>query len=67
MADENTTELRFKAPRLIVDVIDAVSIAQRKDRTELINEILSAWADDRMREATAIMRVAAGGANGGDR
>ena len=54
------TELRFKCPRLVVNVIDAVSLAQRKERFELVNEILTAWADDRMREATAVMRIAAG-------
>ena len=53
-------ELRFKCPRLVVNVIDAVSLSQRKERHELINEILTAWADDRMREATAVMRIAAG-------
>ena len=55
-----STELRFKCPRLVVNVIDAVSLAQRKERFELVNEILTAWADDRMREATAVMRIAAG-------
>lgn len=58
MADSDPfVELRGKAPRTVVGVLDAISSAQRKDRWELVNEILSGWADDRMREATAVLRV----------
>lgn len=58
MADpQGFVELRGQVPKLIVDVLDAVSLTKRVNRWELVNEILSAYADDRMREATAIMRV----------
>jgi hypothetical protein len=50
-------ELRFKCPTLVVGVLDAVSAARRVERSELANEILQAWADQQMREATAILRV----------
>jgi hypothetical protein len=49
-------ELRGQAPRTVVNVLDAVSLTQRVQRWELINKILADWADDRMREATAVMR-----------
>ena len=61
VSEDATTELRFKSPRAIVDVLDAVSLAQRKERTELVNEVLQAWADDRRREAEAVMRITSGG------
>lgn len=57
---EGPIELRGQAPRLIVDVLDAISLTRRITRWELVNEILTTWADDRMKEATAVMRVAGG-------
>lgn len=50
-------ELRGSAPRTLVDVLDAVSNHRRVTRWELITEILERWADDRMAETTAILRV----------
>lgn len=60
MSDPSPVEIRGMAPRLIVDVLDAISITRRITRWELVNSILNDWADDRMREATAVMRVAGG-------
>lgn len=59
-ANDGSVELRGQAPRLIVDVLDAISLSRRITRWELVNEILTAWADTTMKEATAVMRVAAG-------
>lgn len=50
-------ELRGDAPRPLVDVLDAVSGHRRISRWQLVSEILQAWADDKMREVTAICRV----------
>lgn len=50
-------ELRGQAPRTLVDVLDAVSAHRRITRWELIAEILERWADDKMAETTAILRV----------
>lgn len=50
-------ELRGQAPRTLVDVLDAVSAHRRITRWELITQVLEEWADDRMRETTAIIRV----------
>ncbi len=56
-SDDGTVELRQRAPRAVIDVIDAVSAARRMERWELITQILSEWASDRQREAQAITRV----------
>lgn len=50
-------ELRGQAPRTLVDVLDAVSAHRRMSRWDLITEILERWADDKMAETTAILRV----------
>jgi hypothetical protein len=40
--------------------LDAVSTARRISRTELVNEILSAWAVEQVHMANVIYRVARG-------
>jgi hypothetical protein len=50
-------ELRGSAPRPLIDVLDAVSSHRRVSRWDLITEILEHWADDKMAETTAILRV----------
>jgi hypothetical protein len=50
-------ELRGDVPRALVDVLDAVSGHRRINRFALVLEILEGWADDKMREVTAICRV----------
>lgn len=58
MADtENSVELRCETPKSVIDVIDAVSLARRMKRHELVNEILHEYAEAKTREATAILRV----------
>jgi len=56
MPDANI-ELRGQAPKSLVDVLDAVSSHRRITRWELIAEILERWADDKLAETTAILRV----------
>jgi hypothetical protein len=66
MADSQpSVELRGQMPRLVVDVLDAVSGHRRISRWDLIAEILQEWADDKMCEVTAVCRVT--GAEGGKR
>ena len=57
MPDSANVELRGQAPKPLVDVLDAVSAHRRISRWELVVEILERWADDRMAETVAIMRV----------
>jgi hypothetical protein len=58
-------ELRGDIPRTIIDVLDAVSAHRRIKRFDLVTEILTAWADDKMAEVTAVARVT--GALGNER
>lgn len=69
-----TVELRGECPRHIVDVLDAVAVARDKTRIQIANEVLGAWADKVLHEATLVQRViqrnptrpetTGGGANG---
>jgi hypothetical protein len=69
-----TVELRGECPRRIVDVLDAVAVARDKTRIQIANEVLGAWADKVLHEATLVQRViqrnptrpetTGGGANG---
>lgn len=55
-----TVELRGPCLKYVVDVLDAVSSAQNKSRTELVNEILLRYAKAKLHEATVIQRVTRG-------
>ena len=59
-ASDGTNELRGQTPTTVLSVIDAVSLARRMNRIELVNEILSEWADQAQAEAIAIERVLRG-------
>ena len=56
----DTAELRLQAPRQLLAVFDAVSIARDKERYELILEELQKIADRWTHEATLIHRVLRG-------
>lgn len=56
--DLDSTELRTECPREVVDVLDAISLAQRLTRGQLVVRILSDWARDRVHEASLLARVA---------
>lgn len=60
---EPIVELRGQVPRLVVNVLDAVSLTGRVTRWDLVNTILQEWADLRMREAAAVMRLTTGEEN----
>lgn len=53
----DTTELRGECPAHIVKVLDAVAIARGKTRMAIANEVLGAWADKMIHEATLVHRV----------
>lgn len=57
MADPSAVELRGMCPREIVDMLDAVSLARKIARTELVVQVLQAWADQTMHEASSVMAV----------
>lgn len=56
----STVELRGECPREIVGVLDAVSIARDKTRTQLVNEILGEWAAKVRHETNLVQRVLGG-------
>lgn len=56
-SSDDSEELRGRAPKTIVDVLDAVSTHRRLSRWQLVLEVLTQWADDRQCEAIAIARV----------
>lgn len=58
--NDDTVELRFKAPRIVVDLLDAVSAARRIDRTEQVNRVLEKWARDVLHQATVVQNVTRG-------
>lgn len=60
MSDADQVELRGMQPRHVVDVLDAVSMHRRIPRNELVAEILSKWAEDRIHEADRIHAVTRG-------
>ena len=56
----DTAELRTECPLEVVNVLDAVSLAQRLTRGQLVVRILSEWAEQRHREAILIARLSPG-------
>lgn len=50
-------ELRGMVSREITDVLDAVSMAHRRSRMNLVEEILSDWVAKRLHEASFINSV----------
>jgi len=50
-------EIRFEMPDDDMAVIDAYCSATGRCRTEVIRDVLSIWAKDKLHEATLIMRV----------
>jgi len=60
MAATDSVELRGLCQRETIDVLDAVSLARRISRIDLVNEILSAWCVDQVRTATLVYRAAHG-------
>lgn len=62
----DSTELRTECPIEIVAVLDAVSLAQRLTRGQLVVRILSEWAEQRHREAILIARLMPSNPSGTD-
>lgn len=53
-------EVRIEFDKQEVEVLDAYCIANGKDRTKVIHDLVSAWAAQKLYEATLILRVAGG-------
>lgn len=51
-------EVRFEAKADVIAVIDGFCSATGKCRTAFINDLLEAWAKEKLHEATVICRVA---------
>lgn len=54
------------APKRVVDVLDAVSVARRMSRIQLAIEVLSHWADEQVHIASVIQAVTGGNGSGTD-
>ena len=59
-SEDDLVELRGKCPKAIVDVLDAVAIANRCDRIDVVNDILLKWARKKVHESTVVGRVTNG-------
>lgn len=55
--DDAIVEVRGGLPREVVEVIDAVAIAERADRMQIIRRVMAEWANAKVHEASLIMRV----------
>ena len=54
---DDVVELRGLAPRKTVDVLDAVALARKVSRTDIVNEVLAEWAAARVHESKLVLRV----------
>lgn len=57
-SERDKVEVRVMVPREVVDVLDAVSISGKKDRSWLVNYLLERWAFMEQRKATVVARTA---------
>lgn len=55
---QDPVELRGLVPRYVVDVVDAVAIYRGVDRIEVVRLVLKEWADQKLKEAKLIARMA---------
>ncbi len=53
----DTVELRGEIPRDIADVVDAVSIAEGRTRTQQVTVILGEWAERQRRIASVLHKI----------
>lgn len=53
-----TTELRMELPAEEVSVLDGYCQATGKSRTAVMRNLLRAWSEEKLHEATLILRVA---------
>lgn len=53
---DDVVELRGLAPRKTVDVLDAVALARKVSRTDIVNEVLAEWAAARIHESKLVLR-----------
>lgn len=56
----DSVELRGMVSRDLIEVLDAIAIARKKARIDVVVEVLQAFADERIHEATLIQRVTRG-------
>jgi hypothetical protein len=52
--DRELVELRGHMPASIVAVIDAVAIAKRKSRMDIVNRVMLIWAREQLHVATVV-------------
>ncbi len=57
---DSLIELRGKSPKAIIDVVDAVAIANRIDRIDVVNAVLLKWARKQVHVSTVVGNVTRG-------
>ena len=61
-----TVELRQQVDKLVIDTLDAVSLARDMERYELVEEILGKWAAEKRHESMLVARVVRGNGDAAD-
>lgn len=56
-SESEAPEVGQNTPRPVVEMLDAVCIAEGKTRGQLVNEILTAWATKKAHEWNVIARI----------
>lgn len=57
ISDAGGVELRLTAPRKVIDLVDAISLARRVNRSQMVIAILHEWAEVKHREITIANRI----------
>ena len=56
----DSVELRGLVSREVIEVIDAISIARKKTRIDVVIEVLEAFVAERVHESSLIQRITRG-------
>lgn len=57
MSDADLRDLRAKLHAETDQVLDAVSRATGKDKSEIVREVMQAWAKEEVHKATMVLRL----------
>ena len=60
---QSLVELRGDIPRELIDVIDAVAMAEKSNRMTVVRKILGEWVEEQVHRSTLILRIRRGNGN----
>ena len=60
VAGEDTIELRGQSPKSVIAIVDAIAIANRVDRIDVVNAVLLRWARKQAHTSTVVANVTQG-------